>query len=76
MLKGCSNLETLYTNNELDLSEVTDSNNLFYGCTSIVGQNGTVYNSSFINKTYARLDIEENPGYLTYIGNKFNEDED
>lgn len=76
MLKGCSNLETLYTNNELDLTEVTDSNNLFYGCTSIVGQNGTVYNSSFIDKTYARLDIEENPGYLTYIGSKFNEDED
>lgn len=76
MLKGCSNLEILYTNNELDLTEVTDSNNLFYGCTSIVGQFGTRYDSSKIDKTYARLDTEEIPGYLTYIGSKFNEDED
>lgn len=75
MLKNCVSLETLYIQQELDLSKVTDSQNLFYNCNSLIGQNGTTYNSSFIDKTYARIDTEEIPGYLTYVGNKFEEEQ-
>ena len=76
MLKNCVSLETLYIQQDLDLSQVTDSQNLFYNCSSIIGQFGTRYDSYKIDKTYARLDTEETPGYLTYIGSKFNKDEE
>ena len=49
-----------------DVSNVTDSYNMFYNCTKLVGGAGTVYNSSYTDKTYARIDGgTSNPGYLT-----------
>ena len=42
------------------------SNKMFYGDTNLVGGNGTRYNSSFTDKTYARIDTAETPGYFTY----------
>jgi hypothetical protein len=38
---------------------------MFYDCPKLVGGNGTAYNSSYIDKTYARIDTAEIPGYLT-----------
>ena len=39
---------------------------MFKNCTSLVGGQGTVYNSSKINKTYARIDGgTSSPGYFT-----------
>ena len=41
---------------------------MFLDCTELVGGQNTAYNSSFIDKTYARMDggpTSETPGYLT-----------
>ena len=38
---------------------------IFYGATHLVGGNGTTYNSSRVNKTYARIDAPGTPGYFT-----------
>ena len=38
---------------------------MFYNCSKLVGGNGTVYDSSNTDATYARIDTAENPGYLT-----------
>ena len=46
---------------------VTDSDNMFIGATELVGGNGTVYNYSNIDATYARIDKEGEPGYFTDI---------
>ena len=46
---------------------VTNSSNMFSGATKLVGGNGTVYNSSNVDATYARIDKEGEPGYLTDI---------
>ena len=45
-------------------------NNLFYS-TLLVGGLGTTYNSSYVDKTYARIDGgTRRPGYFTDIVNK------
>lgn len=38
---------------------------VFDGCSKLVGGNGTVYDSTHTDATYARIDTAENPGYLT-----------
>jgi len=50
---------------DFNTSKVTNSSYMFYGCTSIKGQNGTTYNSSYIDCTYARLDTSSTPGYFS-----------
>ena len=49
---------------------VTNSEYMFFGCYSIVGGNGTTYNSNYTDVTYARIDTEEAPGYFTNIKDK------
>ena len=63
MFLGCSNLTTIYSD-DWDISHLF-SINMFYGCTSLVGGNGTHYNSSHTNGEYARIDRVGNPGYFT-----------
>ena len=38
---------------------------MFEDCKKIVGGNGTTYNSSYTDKTYARIDTASTPGYFT-----------
>ena len=38
---------------------------MFTGCDSIVGGNGTVFDSAHINGVYARIDSPDLPGYFT-----------
>lgn len=38
---------------------------MFYNCKKLKGENGTKYNSSKMDKEYARIDREDEPGYLT-----------
>lgn len=66
------NLKTIYAskyNEETDTGwttkNVTNSSSMFTGCTSLVGGNGTVFDSAHIDKEYARIDKEGQPGYLT-----------
>lgn len=53
MFNGCSALESASVSNGWSLTSVTSSGNMFRGCTSIVGQDGTTYDASSIDKTRA-----------------------
>ncbi len=70
MFAGCKNLKTIIVDDEWDVSDVLvdNSTNMFYECTSLVGRNGTTYDASHIDKTYAHVDGgASNPGYLTDV---------
>ena len=66
MFYGCSNLRTIYASEGWSTAAVTSSSMMFYGCTSLVGGQGTTYDASHIDKTYAHIDGgASNPGYFT-----------
>ena len=72
MFEDCSSLTSIYvseynetTGKGWTTKNVTDSSSMFYGATKLVGGNGTVYNSSNVDATYARIDKEGEPGYFT-----------
>ncbi len=68
MFNTCSKLKTIYVNPLIwDMSNVTNSSDMFRSCYNLVGGNGTTYNSSYTDKTYARVDTPSTPGYLTAI---------
>jgi len=64
MFAGCAQLTTIY-GRDWDLSLPEDDGNMFEGCVSLVGGNGTTYNSSHTNGEYARIDRVGTPGYFT-----------
>ena len=68
MFHGCSNLSAIMVDvYKWDIEKVTSSGRMFFDCTSIIGNQGTTYNSSMTSITYACVDdpINGNPGYLT-----------
>lgn len=66
MFHGCRKLSTIYVSDLWSMANVTESKMMFNGCTSLVGSNGTGYNISYVDKTYARIDGGPSaPGYLT-----------
>ena len=67
MFSGCSSLKTIHVGSGWNTTSISDaySQNMFYGCTSLVGGNGTEYNASYTGKTYARIDASGTPGYFT-----------
>lgn len=66
MFQGCSNLVTIFVGPEWNTDAVTYSDNMFYGCSNIRGINGTTYDSSEMDKTYARIDEgDKNKGYMS-----------
>ena len=66
MFLGCSNLRTIYVGNGWSTAAVTASTKMFRNCTSLVGGQGTTYDDSHIDKTYAHIDGgTSNPGYFT-----------
>ena len=69
MFNQCSNLRTIYVGNGWSTAAVTSSTNMFSGCTSLVGGQGTTYNASNPkDKTYAHIDGgTSNPGYFTAV---------
>ena len=67
MFASDQNLETIYVSEKWNMSGVTSSYGMFNNATSIVGQEGTTYDSNHVDKAYAHVDEgETNPGYLTY----------
>ena len=71
MFYGTSNLKTIYASNKFNTDNVTSSYHMFTGSTNLVGGAGTKYNSSHVDKTYARIDGgTSNPGYFTDIADK------
>ncbi len=67
MFKGCSSLKTIYCDDDWSASSVLEaSNDMFGGCTALVGGKGTKYDDSKKDKTYARPDKgASEPGYFT-----------
>jgi hypothetical protein len=73
MFQGCSALVTIFVGPEWNTDAVTYDELMFSGCSKIRGINGTTYDSSKMDKTYARIDEGgENRGYMsggTLLGN-------
>ena len=68
MFSGCSALTTIYVSDLWSTSslEYSKSLSMFDNCTSLVGGEGTVYDSSHTDKLYARVDKgTSQPGYFT-----------
>ena len=72
MFGNCSSLTSIYvseynetTGKGWTTKNVTDSDEMFTRATKLVGGNGTKFNSSYIDATYARIDKEGEPGYFT-----------
>ena len=71
MFNASTLLTTIYASDKFNTYNVMYSTDMFTGCTKLVGGSGTKYNSSYINKTYARIDGgTSNPGYFTDIADK------
>ena len=75
MFYTCNSLSKIYVSEYNETTDkgwttknVTDSRDMFYAATKLVGGNGTVYNFSNRDATYARIDKEGEPGYFTDIG--------
>ena len=68
MFYGCSNLSTIYAGGGWSTAAVTSSGGMFGGCNSLVGGQGTTFNGSHVDATYAHIDGgPSNPGYFTDI---------
>lgn len=65
MFSNCKNLEKIYVSDKFVNDNVTSSTEMFYRSFKLVGGNGTEFNSSYIDKTYARIDTSSTPGYFT-----------
>ena len=69
MFRNCKNLKTIYSNNAWTTARwLTNSDNMFEGCTSLTGEFGTTYSESNPKDvTYAHPDDvnESNKGYFT-----------
>ena len=65
MFNSCGNLVAIVVGSGWTVDNVTSSTGMFSGCTKLVGGNGTKYSSSITDKTRARIDAPQQPGYLT-----------
>jgi surface protein len=68
MFYGCTNLRTIYVGDGWSTASAVRedaSYDMFSGCTSLVGGQGTTYNANHVDKTYAHIDGEGGPGYFT-----------
>lgn len=66
MFSYCHKLTTIYVSDLWTTANVTSSTDMFINSTSLVGGAGTTFSSSYIDKTYARVDGgTSKPGYLT-----------
>ena len=69
MFYGCSGLTTVYAGDGWSTEKVTSGSGIFmfFNCRNLVGGEGTVYDPSHIDYTYARIDGgTDAPGYFTY----------
>lgn len=61
----CYNLHTIYASNAFVTTAVTKDANMFSNSSNLVGGNDTHFNGAYIDKTYARIDTNDTPGYFT-----------
>jgi surface protein len=66
MFWGCGKLETIYAGSGWETSSVAESVNMFLDCVKLVGMEGTTYDPSKVDMTYARIDGGiSDKGYLS-----------
>lgn len=65
MFYNNSSLITIYASTLWDASGITNSTEMFTGCTSLQGGVNTTFDYNYRDKTYARIDQTNVPGYLT-----------
>ena len=65
MFADCTKLKIIYAKKNASFENVAYTNGLFYNCKSLVGGNGTAYNSSVSDKTFAYIDTSTQKGYFT-----------
>ena len=65
MFYNCSNLITIYVGDKWNTDAVTQSEYMFSNCKNLTGGAGTIYSSSYIDKSRAKIDGgDSNPGYF------------
>ena len=64
MFGNCPTIATIYGGDWVKKTGLSSAG-MFYGCTSLVGGNGTSYNLNYIDANYARIDRAGTPGYFT-----------
>jgi len=62
-------LKKIYVSNSNIMNTISNGSNMFYNCTSLVGGNGTTFNSTKIDQSMAVIDAPGTPGYLTLKSN-------
>ena len=73
MFNDSENLKTIYVSDAWDISNVENTSSMFYNAYSIMGEQGTEYDSAHDDGTYAHIDEgPSNPGYLTLKGHTKN----
>ena len=66
MFSQCSRLATIMASDSFATAQVTSSDDMFLGCRALKGGSGTIYDPSFTDKIYARLDAGSGmPGYFS-----------
>ena len=66
MFEGCSSLKTIYVGESWSTANVKYGDEMFTGCTNLVGGAGTVYDADHVDYSYAHIDGgASNPGYFT-----------
>ena len=66
MFLACSALNTVYVGDGWSTAKVEDGGDMFEGCTSLVGDQGTAYDAGHTDVSYAHWDGgTSNPGYLS-----------
>ena len=68
MFSNSKNLKTIFVGSSWSISSVTSSENMFGGCKSLVGSQGTAYDAGHTDASYAHVDGgTSNPGYFTSV---------
>ena len=65
MFYNCTSLKTILVSNKFKVEQVSSSNLMFSNAISLVGGNGTTYDSNHTDKEYARIDTSSSKGYFT-----------
>ena len=65
MFRYCKELQKIKVSQNFKVESVSDSTQMFENCISLVGESGTTFDSSKIDKTMAHIDNPENPGYFS-----------
>ena len=66
MFYACRSLTTILVSDYWTMANVKSSDNMFNGCSSVKGSNGTSYDATKVDAAYAQIDKKGTPGYFSY----------